>query len=127
MQSRGAAGKEEGYLTDNELLLAISNIVEVKVGSLKSDMRDLKEDVIDLKEGLHTLDQRVRSVEQKQQFTNLTLENDVLPRLQTIEACYTSTYQRYADGIADMDSLKGDIAIVKKVVAEHSDRQQKIS
>ena len=107
-------------MTDNELLLAISDIVEMKVGPLKSEMRDLKE-------GLHVLDQRIRSVEQKQQFTNLTLENDVLPRSQTIEACYTSTYQRYADKIADMDSLKGDMAIVKKVVGEHSDRLQKIS
>ena len=28
----------------------------------------------------------------------LLLENDVLPRLQNIESCYTSTYRRYANG-----------------------------
>lgn len=50
-------------MTDNELLLAISNIVQSQVEPLKHDIRDVK----------------------------LLIENDVMPRLNTIESCYTST------------------------------------
>lgn len=35
----------------------------------------------------------------KIKLVQLLLENDVLPRLQNIEVCYTSIYRRYANGI----------------------------
>ena len=52
-------------MTDNELLLAISNIVQSQVDPLKHDIRDVQ----------------------------LMLENEVMPRLNTMESCYTSTYR----------------------------------
>ncbi|MDE6999910.1 MAG: hypothetical protein K2P73_06395 [Lachnospiraceae bacterium] len=86
-------------MTDNELLLAISNAVQSQIEPLKHDIRDVK----------------------------LLLENDVLPRLNTIESCYTSTYRRYASGINQLEALQSDVDIIKKVVAEHSEKLQKIS
>ena len=81
-------------MTDNELLLAISNAVQSQIEPLKHDIRDVK----------------------------LLLENDVLPRLNTIESCYTSTYRRYASGINQLEALQSDVDIIKKVVAEHSEK-----
>ena len=86
-------------MTDNELLLAISNAVQSQIEPLKHDIGDVK----------------------------LLLENDVLPRLNTIESCYTSTYRRYASGINQLEALQSDVDIIKKVVAEHSENLQKIS
>jgi hypothetical protein len=86
-------------MTDNELLLAISNAVQSQIEPLKHDIGDVK----------------------------LLLENDVLPRLNTIESCYTSTYRRYASGINQLEALQSDVDIIKKVVAEHSEKLQKIS
>ena len=114
-------------MTDNELLLAISNIVETHVEPLKSGMEELKERIGGVEHRLDSVEHRLDSVELEQQRTNLTLENDIRPRLQTIEACYTSTYYRYADGIEELDRRKEDLAIVKKVVEEHSDQLKKIS
>ena len=57
----------------------------------------------------------------------LTLENEIIPRLQTIENCYITTYQRYASGINELEALKADVEILKKVAAEHSKKLQKIS
>jgi len=54
-------------MTDNELLLAIS------------DMMDKK---------LKPVNDRLKKIE-------FTQENDILPRLQNIESCHTSTYKRY--------------------------------
>lgn len=86
-------------MTDQELLLAISNIVQSQVEPVKKDIRD----------------------------TKLLLENDILPRLQNIEACYTSTYRRYAGGIEELEALQTDMGILKKVVSGHSEKLQRIS
>lgn len=55
-------------MTDNELLLAISNMFDEK---LEANLKPIKN--------------RLTRIE-------LTLENDIRPRLQTIESCYTDTY-----------------------------------
>ncbi len=89
-------------MTDNELLLAISNMLD----PIKEDIQDIKN--------------RVKKIE-------LTQENMVLPRLNTIESCYTSTYDRYKDSVETYETMKQDISIIKKVVAEHSEKLQKIS
>ena len=89
-------------MTDNELLLAISNMLD----PIKEDIQEIKT--------------RVKKIE-------ITQENEILPRLNTIESCYTSTYDRYKDQVETYESMKQDISIIKKVVAEHSEKLQKIS
>ena len=84
-------------MTDNELLLAISEMMDKKL-----DAR------------LNPIESRIKRIEVD------LLENNVIPRLNTIESCYTSTFDRYKDSVDDYESLKQDIAIIKKVVAEHS-------
>lgn len=51
-------------MTDNELLLAISNMMDEKLQPVKDELNKLE----------------------------LIQKNDILPLLQKIEACYTSTY-----------------------------------
>ena len=89
-------------MTDNELLLAISNMLD----PLRQDVKEIRESV--------------KKVE-------LTQENVVLPRLQNIEACYTSTFERYKTSVEDHEQMKDDISLVKQVVMEHSEKLQKIS
>ena len=82
-------------MTDNELLLAISDMMDKKL-----DAR------------LNPIESRIKRIEVD------LLENNVIPRLNTIESCYTSTFDRYKDSVDDYESMKQDIAIIKKVVAE---------
>ncbi len=91
-------------MTDNELLLAISEMMDKKL-----DAR------------LNPIESRIKRIEVD------LLENNVIPRLNTIESCYTSTFDRYKDSVDDYESLKQDIAIIKKVVAEHSERLQRLA
>lgn len=86
-------------MTDNELLLAIS------------DMFDKK---------LKPVNDRLKKIE-------LTQENDILPRLQNIEACYTSTYKRYQTGIEQIEAMQADIDVMKSVIREHSEKLQKLA
>ncbi|HJB45199.1 MAG TPA: hypothetical protein H9713_00620 [Candidatus Mediterraneibacter surreyensis] len=86
-------------MTDNELLLAMSEI----------------------------LDKKLQPIESRTKRIELLLENDILPRIQNIESCYTSTYRRYQSGAEQIDAMKDDIDIMKKVITEHSGMLQKIS
>lgn len=86
-------------MTDNELPLTISDMLDKKLEPIKSDIHFLK----------------------------LQNENNVLPRLQNIESCYTTTYNRYKNGISQFDTMQNDIDIMKKVITEHSQKLQQIS
>ena len=86
-------------MTDNELLLAISDI----------------------------LDKKIKPVNDRLKKIELTQENDILPRLQNIEACYISTYKRYQTGIEQIDAMQDDIDVMKNVIREHSEMLQKMA
>ncbi len=83
----------------NEDLLAISQLLDSKLKPIKDDVKGI----------------------------NLTLENDILPRLQNIESCYTSTYRRYQSGINQLEAMQSDIDVMKKVITEHSEKLQKLA
>ncbi len=89
-------------MTENELLLAISDMLD----PIREDIQEMKS--------------RVKKIEIMQ-------ENELLPRLSTIESCYTSTYDRYKDNVETYESMKQDISIIKKVVAEHSEKFYKLA
>ena len=86
-------------MTDNELLLAISGMMDQK---------------------LKPINDRLKRIE-------LTQENDILPRLQNIETCYTSTFKRYHSGIEQIEAMQADIDVIKQVVTEHSEKLQKLA
>ena len=65
-------------MTDNELLLAISDIMDKKLQPLKEEIKQLK----------------------------LQNENIIIPRLQNIENCYTSTYDRYKNSVEELWSYE---------------------
>lgn len=90
-------GVEE--MTDNELLLAISTL----------------------------FDKKLKPIEQWLMGIELVLENDIKPRLQNIEGCYTSTFDRYKNSVEGYETMKTDIEIMKKVIAEHSEKLQKLA
>lgn len=115
-------------MTDNELLLGISDILDKK---LKPIDRRLNE----YSKKLEVVDERLKKIELRQendilprlQKIELRQENDILPRLQNIEACYTSTYDRYRAGVEQIDTMQSDINIMKNVMREHSEKLRKIS
>jgi hypothetical protein len=73
------------------------------------------------------LDSKLKPINDRLTKMEVLQENEILPRLQNIEACYTSTYRRYASGIEEMKSLQADMEILKKVVEEHSKKLQRLA
>ena len=64
----------------------------------KEELRPIRQDIQELKTAVH--------------HTNMRLDVDVVPRLQTIESCYLDTYERYKDGAEDIENLKGDLSLI---------------
>ena len=94
--------------------------VKEEIQILQGDMEEVKEDIQTLQNGMQEMQDRIVRIELRQ-------ENEIIPRLQNIECCYTSTYDRYKVSVEDHETMKQDISILKNVVAEHSERLQKIS
>ncbi len=136
----------------NEDLLAISQVVDTRlekrlkpiekdIKELKDDVADLKVDIIVLNDKVQSLDDKVQSLDDKVQSLDdkvqsleaglhnvrLFQENIILPRLNTIESCYTDTYHRYQRDCDRMETVFDDVDLLKKVVAEHSEKLQKLA
>ncbi len=69
------------------------------------------------------LDARLNPIENRIKRIEVDLlESKVIPRLNTIESCYTSTFDRYKDSVEDYEAIKQDISIMKRVIKEHSEK-----
>lgn len=135
-------------MSDQELLSAISDIVEAKVepikqdihslkeevsglkeevSVLKEDVSGLKEDVSDLQKNVGSLTSRMDSLEKEVKRNSILLENEVLPRLQTIEKLYVDSSKLFIEKAGQIDSMQDDIDVMKVIIQEHSEKLEKIS
>lgn len=139
-------------MTDYELLQAMSDMLDTKLNAqlqpIKEDMRGLKEDVQVLKDDMHILKEDVHILKEDVQVlkedvqvlkddvqfaktdlrrVKLYQENILEPRLNTIEACYTSTFNRYKSDVERIEMAFDDIDTLKQVVARHSEQLRKLA
>ena len=141
-------------MTNNELLYAMSNMMDTKLRAelqpLKNEMQDMRSEMQSIKSDLQgemqsmksdlqgemqsmksDLQGEMQSIESGLQKEihqiKLCQENVILPRLDTIESCYTDTYRRYRDNADKLEAVFDDVDIMKKVVAEHSKKLQKMA
>ena len=96
-------------MNNDELLLQISEIMDKKLKPLNEKIDQIREEN----------SEAARSIK-------IILENDILPRLQNIESCYTDTYKRYVIGVEQLEALQTDMEILKRVVSEHSRKLQNL-
>lgn len=105
----------------NEDLLAISQLLDVK---LRAEIQPIKNEV----QALRSKIQSVRTELQTEiHQIKLFQENIILPRLNTIESCYTSTYIRYSDSVESYEAIQADNEIMKKVLMEHREKLQRLA
>lgn len=123
-------------MTNNELLLAISDMMDTK---LKAELRPLRNEMQDFKAEIRSemQDFKTEMRSEMQSFKDevhseihqirLFQENVILPRLETIESCYLDTYRRYRDNADRMEAVYEDVDLMKKVLADHSRQLQKLA
>ena len=139
-------------MTDKELLVSISQIMDNKIKPLEKrldefdEKLDRKIDNIEQKLSVEfsRLDNKINNVEKKLSAeisrldsdiqrinSNITLlnrqiDNSVVPRLNEIENCYLSTSERYMQETDKFVSFGTDLAVIKDVVIEHGNRLKAI-
>lgn len=97
-------------MSDNELLLALSDMLDKK---LSAQLEPMKKDITDIKNEIHKI--------------NVILENEIRPDINLLAENYLPAAIRYEKSNKEHDAMKSDIEILKKVVTEHSEKLQKIS
>lgn len=126
-------------MTNDELYLALSQLVKSNSKELESRMDAMENRLSDridnldaemhciekrLSDRIDNLDAEMHCIENRldSEIKNvkLCLENVVLPRLQNIEACYTSTFERYKAYAEKYERLESDVEVVKSVVIKHN-------
>ena len=102
--------------------------LEERMTALEKRVTKLEERMTVMEERMTVMEGRMTAVEDRMTINEghmlkveLLLENDMLPRLQNIEACYTSTYRRYQFRTEQIDTMQEDVNVLKKVVQEHSE------
>ena len=135
---------------NKELLLAISDMMDQKLDAInvRMDTFDTKLDAMESRldakiDAMESrLDAKIDAVEGRlgaeidlvnQRLSadvrniNITLENNVIPRLKHIEQCYLAASERYINETGRIQGLVADVQVIKSVVQEHSKQLQKIS
>ena len=115
---KGLKAEVDGLKAEVKGLKAEVDGLKAEVKGLKAEVDGLKAEVDGLKKEVDTLKTEIHQIK-------LFQENIIMPRLNDIEACYTSTYQRYKDHADRMEQTYEDVALLKKVVASHSEMLQR--
>lgn len=97
-------------MTDNELLLAISDMLDIK---LRAELKPIKEDI--------------HSIKVEQTRINLIIENEIRSDIKLLTENYLPSAKRYEKTTNQIEAIQSDINILKKVVTEHSEKLKKIS
>lgn len=97
-------------MSDNELLLALSDIIDNKLKPLNQTINKIEADVRNSYNKLYVI-----------------LENEIRPDIKLLAENYLPAAGRYEKALLDTENMKADIELLKKVVTEHSEKLQKIS
>jgi len=112
-------------MTDNELLLSISEIMDKKIEPLKKDMQSMKDE---LKEDIQTVRRDIENnIKPDIHKIKLDIENNIKPNIRILAENYLPSAKRYEIETNKIEALESDIGLMKKVITEHSEKLQKIS
>lgn len=99
--------KGSDSMTDNELLLALSDMIDIKLKTvLQTELQPLKDDIRNIK---------------------LHLENITDKNIQLLAENYVPAAKRYEKAVPEIEAMQADIEIMKKVITEHSEKLQKLA
>lgn len=123
-------------MANDELLLAISEMLDKKINPIEKSMNSLEKDLRneiklvrnemkiglqEVKEEVNHVKEEVNHVKEEVHIINLKLENCIEPRLNQIESCYLDTYKRYENGTDKIEKLELDNQIIRSRIQTHDE------
>lgn len=118
-------------MVDKEMLAAMEELLDRKLDEkldqkFNENLKPVNSRLDRLERSVEKLDERTTKLE-----TDITcikvvqLENNVIPRLNTIENCYVDTSKRYLERMEQIDRMESDISVLKQIVKSHSEKLKK--
>ncbi len=115
----------------NEDLLAISQLLDTKLDArlkpMENDIKSIRDEQILMKDEQRRLSDEQRRLWDEQTRIRLIIENDILHAINILSENYLPAAKRYENATEKMDSMQNDINIMKKVIADHSEKLRRIS
>ncbi len=108
----------------NEDLLAISQLLDTK---LDSRLNPIKNDIKAIRDEQTLIKDEQRRMKDEQTRIRLIIENDVLHAINILSENYVPAAKRYEKAADQIEAMQSDIDIMKKVLADHSEKLKKIS
>ncbi|RKI35942.1 hypothetical protein D7V86_26805 [bacterium D16-51] len=97
-------------MTDNELLLAISDMMDKKLDARLTPMEN-----------------DIKSIKLEQRRIDSIIENEIRSDIKLLAENYVPAAKRYEKESSKIEAIQDDIEIMKKVIQEHSQKLQNIS
>ena len=97
-------------MTDNELLLAISNMMDKKLDARLAPMEN-----------------DIKSIKLEQRRIDSIIENEIRSEIKLLAENYVPAAKQYEKESSKIEAIQDDIGIIKKVIQEHSQKLQNIS
>ncbi len=95
--------------------------IEGRLDSIESRLDSHDEKFASIERRLDSHDEMFASINYRLKRIEVDLlENNVIPRLNTLESCYMSTYDRYRNHAKQMEKVFDDVELLKGAVEKHS-------
>lgn len=135
-------------MTDNELLLEISDIMQMQFQPVCEKLDRIDDRIGSLESRLGFVEKRLDSLESRMDFVEsqlndfkaqmngfnirlekveFSIETEVLPLQRELSSYGLSTYQRYQDSVEKIELLEKNQQVLMRVVAEHSKELKRLS
>lgn len=111
-------------MSDNELLLALSEMMDNKLKPLNEKINKIE---ADMNYGFDKINKIDADMNHGFNKVSIILENEIRPNIKLLAENYLPAAKRYEKALLETESMKVDIELLKKVVTEHSEKLQKIS
>lgn len=113
-------------MVDKEMLAAISDLLDQKLEEKLEEKFEVKLRPIYAR--LDRLEQKTEELSDELRYVKVVqLENNIIPRLNTIESCFMDAAERWIKRSDQIDTMQSDVDNLKITVGKHSEVLQKIS
>ena len=118
------SGIEEHLSTIDEQINTINghlDNIEDNIDSINGHIDSINGHIDTINGHIDTINGRLDNLEKDVRYIKVVqLENDVLPRLQTIEDCYLDTFKRYQAKNDKFDEVSANVDVLNLTVQHHS-------
>ncbi len=111
----------------NEDLLAISNLLDIKLKPIDQRLTNLEAEAGNLDNRITNLDNRITNLDNRITNLEVHIENVTDKNISLLAENYVPAARQFEKESYKIEALQADNDIIKKVLGEHSEKLEKIS